>query len=208
MSTALAEATALAQAALAAGLRATFVVDNIGTVNRARASLADLKGDTAGLPGMLRNAERLEIIDDTEGADEAGDYPDHVDPLQDADRHGRPSPLIGPSAAASRITPKKDGATWRSFQEAARARGMAWEVVWCPSHLLDKTPPKDTKQKYEKAKGQEGWKDEFMKLNLQADEMATAALKEGSGLHEIAARERALETAQAVTADIIRLRGC
>ena len=58
MSTALAEATALAEVAEAAGEHVTFIVDNLCTVNRARAILANLKGDAAALRRLLQNAER------------------------------------------------------------------------------------------------------------------------------------------------------
>ena len=62
MSTALAEAIALAQAATAAGPKATFVVDNLGTVNRARAIVADLKGNGNDVPGLLIESERHERL--------------------------------------------------------------------------------------------------------------------------------------------------
>ena len=76
-------------------------------------------------------------------------------------------------------------------------------MVWCPSHLLDKNPPADAKIKYEKAQQQPGWKDSYMKLNLEADAIATTALKGGSGLHGvIASRETAMGKAQAVNAEI------
>ena len=86
---------------------------------------------------------------------------------------------MGPSAAATRLIPKKDGALWIIFREAARATGKDWEIIWCPSHLLDKNLPDDAKAKYEKAKLQPGWKDIYMRLNIEADAVATKALKEG-----------------------------
>ena len=50
---------------------------------------------------------------------------------------------------------------------------------------------------------QPGWKDSYMRLNIEADAVATKALKEGSGLHGvIASREIALAKAQAINADI------
>ena len=91
-----------------------------------------------------------------------------------------------------------------NVQRAARATGRDWEVIWCPSHLLDKNPPPVyANTKYEKAKLQPGWKDSYMRLNLEADTVATKALKEGSGLHGvIASQEIALAKAQAINAEI------
>ena len=84
-----------------------------------------------------------------------------------------------------------------------KATVKAWEVVWCPSNLLDKDPPADAQTEYDKAKAHNGWKDSFMKMNLEADEVASTAPKQASGLHEVlAAQERALETAQGITAEI------
>ena len=110
---------------------------------------------------------------------------------------------MGPTAARARLIHIEDGASWRAFQEADILTGQRWEIIWCPSHLLDKDPPSDAKTKYEKARSQPGWRDESMQLGLHADELAASALKEGSGLHSvIAAREGALQRVQKITADV------
>ena len=69
--------------------------------------------------------------------------------------------------------------------------------MWCPSHLRDKDPPPpDAKQKYEKARQQAGWRDEYMDLDKQVDKLAGDALDTARGLHEaISARETALARA-------------
>lgn len=167
VSTALAEATALAQAAAAAGPDVVFIVDNLGTT-RAKAILADLKDNGNEVPELLIHAERLERLAE-EGAEwHPREYQpeEDADPLQDAEQHVRPSPLMGPSAAATRLIPK-DGAIWRTFREAARATGNNWDIILCPSHLLDKNHPDDANIKYDKANMQPGWKDSYMKLNLE-----------------------------------------
>ena len=60
---ALAEAVALSQACLVAGPRTTFIVDNLGTVNRARAILADVQKKPLDVPGLLRAAAWFEALD-------------------------------------------------------------------------------------------------------------------------------------------------
>ena len=69
--------------------------------------------------------------------------------------------------------------------------------------MLDKEPPADAKAKHAKASQQDGWTDAFMEMNLRADELATKAMKTATGLHgKIADREKALGTAQRISAEI------
>ena len=94
------------------------------------------------------------------------------------------------------MIPRRDGAVWRAFQAAARHTGSQWSITWCPSHLVDKEPPPDAAQKYDKACVQPGWQDAFMHMNAEADALATEALGSAAALHTaITDRERALATA-------------
>ena len=61
----MAEAAALAAAAEAAGHAVTFIIDNLGTVNRARAILADVKGAVHEVAALIRKAEALEELGET-----------------------------------------------------------------------------------------------------------------------------------------------
>ena len=56
----------------------TFIVDNLGTVQRARAILANLKGDDASLPGLLIDAEKHEALaeESTNNENDGGDCND------------------------------------------------------------------------------------------------------------------------------------
>ena len=78
----------------------TFIVDSLGTICRARAILADVKGNADAIPELLRTAERLEALseegDEGEGDQELRDRPDT--PAEEPD-HGRPRALLGPTGA-------------------------------------------------------------------------------------------------------------
>ena len=98
VSAAIAEAVALTQASLAAGERMTFVVDNLGTVNRARAILADVQKRPKDVPTLLRAAEWFEALDDDQMTGDAPPGEHHHDPLEDDENNGRGRALRGPSA--------------------------------------------------------------------------------------------------------------
>ena len=93
----MAEAAALAEAAKAAGRAVTFIVDNLGTVSRGRAILADVKGNTEYIPGLIRTTEMLEALGEL-GEEADGDEETRADDQRQTETpdHGIPRALVGP----------------------------------------------------------------------------------------------------------------
>ena len=86
-------------------------------MSRARAILADVKGNTGEIPELIRTAEMLEELGER-GEEPEGDEETRTDDRRRAETtdHGRPRALVGPTGAKYKLIPKSDGAVWHRLQ--------------------------------------------------------------------------------------------
>ena len=148
--------TAIASAAEAAGTHVTFIMDNLGAINRARAIIAANKGDTEKMADLVAQSDALERLAEADSDEETDEDGRDGSRTEGDQTQGKPRALLGPGRAQSMIIPKQDGAKWTRFQKEVAERGLQLDVLWCPSHLRDPKPPAVAGNKMDDARQQAG----------------------------------------------------
>ena len=223
MSTGRAEIAAIAMAAPRAGRDVTWLIDNLAVATRMKALTAWAGGRREEAIELVPQAEDDESLAEESSPEDQGSASAATAQM----RHVAPALLHrGASRAETghedeaeledRLIPKRGAEYWAAAAEhAAWTQGSA-DVVWVPSHMLDKEhggpglkesnlgPPMASK--LAKARKQANWKDSYLALNGKADDLATSALRKGGDLHaKVDARAESQARLSAIAVELMGL---